>query len=96
MRVTYSCSFHLVLKLYATGDIRSRLIRLIPQADPDSPLEAIRNLLAYRLPANCTEREARDEWRDIVEGRSRLWAGIPSDRKEMIRGTSQWLISAHI
>ncbi|KAH9938994.1 UPF0052-domain-containing protein [Epithele typhae] len=67
------------------GDIRSRLIRLIPQADPGSPLDAIRTLLAYRLPASCTEREARDEWRDIVEGRSKLWAGIPSDRKEMIR-----------
>ena len=63
------------------------MIRLIPHADPGSPLDAIRNLLAYRLPAHCTEREARDEWRDSVEGRSRLWAGIPSDRKEMIRGT---------
>ncbi|RPD70798.1 UPF0052-domain-containing protein [Lentinus tigrinus ALCF2SS1-7] len=67
------------------GDIRSRLVRLIPQADTGSPLDAIRNLLAYRLPGNCTEREARDEWRDIVEGRSRLWTGIPNDRKEMIR-----------
>ncbi|OSD05676.1 UPF0052-domain-containing protein [Trametes coccinea BRFM310] len=68
------------------GDIRSRLVRLIPPADASSPLEAIRNLLAYRLPASCTEREARDEWRDIVEGRSKLWSGIPNDRKEMIRG----------
>ncbi|KAI0656776.1 UPF0052-domain-containing protein [Cubamyces menziesii] len=68
------------------GDIRSRLVRLIPNAGPSSPLDAIRNLLAYRLPANYTEREARDEWRDIVEGRSKLWAGIPNDRKEMIRG----------
>ncbi|KAI1790455.1 hypothetical protein LXA43DRAFT_505430 [Ganoderma leucocontextum] len=67
------------------GDIRSRLVRLIPPADPGSPLDAIRNLLAYRLPAKCTEQEARDEWRDIVEGRSRLWTGIPNDRKEMIR-----------
>lgn len=68
------------------GDIRSRLIRLIPHADPGTPLDAIRNLLAYRLPATCTEREARDEWREIVEGRSHLWSGIPNDRKEMIRG----------
>ncbi|KAI0638853.1 UPF0052-domain-containing protein [Trametes polyzona] len=68
------------------GDIRSRLIRLIPPADASSPLEAIRKLLAYRFPAHCTEREARDEWRDIVEGRSKLWHGIPNDRKEMIRG----------
>ena len=79
-----------------TGDIRSRLVRLIPPAGPGSTLDAIRNLLAYRLPAKCTEQEARDEWRDIVEGRSRLWTGIPNDRKEMIRGTSQRLIYAHI
>ncbi|KAH8101525.1 UPF0052-domain-containing protein [Cristinia sonorae] len=68
------------------GDIRSRLVRLIPPAPPSSPLDRIRNLLAYRLPTKCTEREARDEWRDIVEGRSPLWTGIPNDRKEMIRG----------
>ncbi|TFK40941.1 hypothetical protein BDQ12DRAFT_600212 [Crucibulum laeve] len=67
------------------GDIRSRLIRLIP-ASPSSPLDAIRQLLAYRLPAQCAERTARDEWRDIVEGRSTLWTGIPNDRKETIRG----------
>lgn len=70
----------------AAGDIRSRLIRLIPHAPESSPLDAIRHLLAYRLPSQCTEREARDEWRDIVEGRSPLWTGIPNDRKEAIRG----------
>ncbi|KAK0506424.1 UPF0052-domain-containing protein [Armillaria luteobubalina] len=68
------------------GDIRSRLIRLIPSAPTSSPLEAIRNLLAYRLPAHYTERQAREEWREIVEGRSPLWRGIPNDRKETIRG----------
>ena len=78
------------------GDIRSRLVRLIPPADPGSPLDAIRNLLAYRLPAKCTEQEARDQWRDIVEGRSRLWTGIPNDRKEMIRGMSVLLDDAYI
>ncbi|KAJ7674447.1 hypothetical protein B0H17DRAFT_1170677 [Mycena rosella] len=68
------------------GDIRSRLVRLIPSAPPAAPLDAIRTLLAYRLPAHYSEREARDEWRDIIEGRSALWSGIPSDRKETIRG----------
>ncbi|KIK18645.1 hypothetical protein PISMIDRAFT_109027, partial [Pisolithus microcarpus 441] len=68
------------------GDIRSRLVRLIPPAPPSSILSAIREILSYRLPANVSEREARDDWRDIVEGRSPLWAGIPSDRKETIRG----------
>ncbi|KAF8060950.1 hypothetical protein FPV67DRAFT_314882 [Lyophyllum atratum] len=68
------------------GDIRSRLIRLIPHAPPGSPLDAIRRLLAYRLPAKCSEHEAREEWREIVEGRNPLWIGIPNDRKETIRG----------
>ncbi|KAI6153145.1 hypothetical protein BKA82DRAFT_4086460 [Pisolithus tinctorius] len=68
------------------GDIRSRLVRLIPSARPSSVLSAIREILSYRLPANVSEREARDEWRDIVEGRSPLWAGVPNDRKETIRG----------
>ncbi|VDB86822.1 unnamed protein product [Peniophora sp. CBMAI 1063] len=68
------------------GDIRSRLVRLIPPADPGSPLDALRALLAYRLPAKASEEEARDEWRSIVEGRSPLWEGVPHDRKEAIRG----------
>lgn len=80
------------------GDIRSRLTRLIPSTLPGSPLHTIRVLLEYRLPAKCSEREARDEWRDIVEGRSKLWIGIPDDRKETIRGLclcsfSRWLVS---
>lgn len=69
------------------GDIRSRLVRLIPPAPPGTPLDALRTLLAYRLPSgNDAERAARDEWRSIVEGRSSLWTGIPEDRKETIRG----------
>ncbi|SJL05380.1 uncharacterized protein ARMOST_08747 [Armillaria ostoyae] len=75
------------------GDIRSRLIRLIPSAPTSSPLEAIRNFLAYRLPAHYTERQAREEWREIVEGRSPLWRGIPNDRKETIRGIAFSFIS---
>jgi len=68
------------------GDIRSLLIRLIPSSSPSSPSEAIRRLLSYRLPTSTSEREARDLWRDVVEGRSILWHGIPMDRKETIRG----------
>ncbi|KAH7926200.1 UPF0052-domain-containing protein [Leucogyrophana mollusca] len=68
------------------GDIRSRLVRLIPAAPPGSPLDAVRALLSYRLPAHVSERDARAEWRDIIEGQSQLWSGIPNDRKEMIRG----------
>ncbi|KAG9122799.1 hypothetical protein FRC07_000654 [Ceratobasidium sp. 392] len=66
------------------GDIRSRLVRLIPPLPAPGP--AIHNLLSYRFPSNCTEREARELWRDIVEGKSKLWTGIPPDRKETIRG----------
>ncbi|KAF9242348.1 hypothetical protein BU15DRAFT_24361, partial [Melanogaster broomeanus] len=68
------------------GDIRSRLVRMIPSAPPTSPLGAVCALLSYRLPANVPEREARAEWRDIIEGQSPLWSGIPNDRKETIRG----------
>lgn len=32
------------------------------------------------------DHDARELWRDIVEGRSTLWDGIPLDRKETIRG----------
>jgi len=72
------------------GDIRSRLVRLIPPAPHGTPLDSLRTLLAHRLPSgNDAERAARDEWRSIVEGRSSLWAGIPEDRKETIRGTRQ-------
>ncbi|CCO27855.1 putative protein YNL011C [Rhizoctonia solani AG-1 IB] len=66
------------------GDIRSRLIRLIPPGPP--PAAAIKNLLSYRFPSDCSGREARELWRDIVEGKSKLWVGIPPDRKETIRG----------
>lgn len=68
------------------GDIRSRLIRLIPEAPPASPTEAIRRLLSHRFSVDLTEQQAKEEWRDLVEGRSPLWKGIPPDRKETIRG----------
>jgi hypothetical protein len=51
-----------------------------------SPSERIKHLLSFRFATEASEREARDLWRDIVEGRSDLWSGIPADRKETIRG----------
>ncbi|KAG8747864.1 hypothetical protein FRC10_010483 [Ceratobasidium sp. 414] len=63
------------------GDYTSSLIPPLPAPGP-----AIRSLLSYRFPSDCTEREAREMWRDIVEGKSKIWAGIPPDRKETIRG----------
>ncbi|KAH9955726.1 UPF0052-domain-containing protein [Lactifluus volemus] len=69
------------------GDIRSRLVRLIPPAPPGTTSDALRILLGHRLPSGIGgEQRAREEWRSIVEGKSNLWDGIPEDRKEMIRG----------
>ncbi|WWC88702.1 uncharacterized protein L201_003615 [Kwoniella dendrophila CBS 6074] len=72
------------------GDIRSRLIRLIPlAANPttkdDTERIAIYNLFAYRFPAEAAEKEVRELWHEIVEGRSDLWDGIGEDKKECIR-----------
>jgi hypothetical protein len=64
-----------------TGDIRSRLIRLIPSAEKGSAENAIKTLLSHRFPGSSSEEDARAQWRDIVEGRSSLWRGIPPDRK---------------
>ncbi|KAH7065998.1 UPF0052-domain-containing protein [Auriculariales sp. MPI-PUGE-AT-0066] len=55
------------------GDIRSRLVRLIPDAPRDSPLIAIRALLAYRIPPELSDEDSKREWRDIVEGVSPLF-----------------------
>lgn len=62
-------------------------------------MDALRILLAHRLPSGAesadAEQAAREEWRTIVEGRSNLWAGIPEDRKETIRGMAcQRLVSS--
>ncbi|KAL8290296.1 hypothetical protein RQP46_003235 [Phenoliferia psychrophenolica] len=66
------------------GDIRSRLVRLIPDAPDGSPLAAIRALLEYRLGTGSSAA-LKGEWLMIVEGKHRLWRGIPTDRKECIR-----------
>lgn len=89
MQLIFQSFVHLLADPFWTGDIRSRLVRLIPPASPSSPLDAIRGLLAFRLPMD--DRQARDQWREIVEGKSSLWTGIPNDRKETIRG----IIEAH-
>ncbi|GAA6010644.1 hypothetical protein JCM10207_007781 [Rhodosporidiobolus poonsookiae] len=61
----------------ALGDLRSRLIRLIPLSPPNSPLDCIRRLLEYRLPGgNVSSREVKGEWGEIVEGSHRLWRGF--------------------
>ncbi|KAM0787540.1 hypothetical protein ACM66B_003611 [Microbotryomycetes sp. NB124-2] len=69
----------------SVGDIRSRLVRLIPASHASSPLAAIKRLLEYRLSETASSTEAKLEWHRIVEGKHSLWAGIPNDRKECIR-----------
>ncbi|EKG16863.1 LPPG:FO 2-phospho-L-lactate transferase CofD/UPF0052 [Macrophomina phaseolina MS6] len=64
------------------GDLRSRLVRLIPEnGDPERA--AIKAFFNHRL---CLDPyEARHEWLDIVEARHSLWNGISSEKKELIR-----------
>jgi len=65
------------------GDIRSRLVRLIP----DNPDKAgIKALFEYRLPSDDEDgHRVKGEWLDIVEGSHPLWRDIPADRREAIR-----------
>lgn len=64
------------------GDVRSRLVRLIPE-DPSIPeTTAIKTLFNHRLSSSPSL--ARIEWLDIVEGRH-LWTSISSEKRELIR-----------
>ncbi|KAI5294592.1 hypothetical protein KEM52_003657, partial [Ascosphaera acerosa] len=65
------------------GDIRSRLVRLIPPCAPDSELAAIRALVSYRLPP--TPEAGLTDWLSIVDGTSGLWARISPAKKELVR-----------
>ncbi|KAF2398841.1 UPF0052-domain-containing protein [Trichodelitschia bisporula] len=64
------------------GDIRSRLVRLIPSS-PDPEPTAIKALFNYRLPPHSAS--ARSEWLDIVEARHALWTHISPEKLELIR-----------
>jgi 2-phospho-L-lactate transferase/gluconeogenesis factor (CofD/UPF0052 family) len=73
------------------GDLRSRLVRMIPLSsdeDRSAPAsnDALHALLSYRLPSKGRPREIKQEWMDILEGRHRLWRGIEAERKECVRG----------
>ncbi|KAF2260379.1 UPF0052-domain-containing protein [Lojkania enalia] len=67
------------------GDVRSRLVRLIPD-DPDhddSEKAAIKVFFNHRLPK---ERfNAKQEWLQIIEADHALWANISTAKKELIR-----------
>ncbi|KAH8780574.1 hypothetical protein F5882DRAFT_500841 [Hyaloscypha sp. PMI_1271] len=65
------------------GDVRSRLVRLIPE-EPSSPeTTAVKTLFNHRLSPDSAQ--ARHEWLDIVESRHLLWTSIPSPKRELIR-----------
>ncbi|KAK6333431.1 hypothetical protein TWF718_011242 [Orbilia javanica] len=65
------------------GDIRSRLVRLVPDDTEDEELLRIKGLLNYRLPPSA--ETARLEWNLIVEGTHQNWDGIASEKKELLR-----------
>ncbi|OQO14839.1 hypothetical protein B0A48_00221 [Cryoendolithus antarcticus] len=63
------------------GDVRSRLVRLIP--DSSTETVAIRAFFNHRLARDYTT--ARAEWLDIVEATSPLWDGVSLPKQELIR-----------
>ncbi|KAK8106131.1 hypothetical protein PG999_009490 [Apiospora kogelbergensis] len=66
------------------GDIRSRLVRLIPAGpEGNADLAATKALFNYRLSSE--PNAARSEWLDIVEGRHAIWTDVSSEKKELIR-----------
>lgn len=64
------------------GDVRSRLVRLIPDT-ADAEKAAIKAFFNHRLPDD--PNSARHEWLDIVEGKHVLWTDISSEKRELIR-----------
>ncbi|PSR91977.1 hypothetical protein BD289DRAFT_429745 [Coniella lustricola] len=67
----------------SVGDVRSRLVRLIPNPHGDEERTALKTLFEYRLSAD--PMTARTEWLDIVESRHLLWTFISSQKRELIR-----------
>ncbi|KUJ09927.1 UPF0052-domain-containing protein [Mollisia scopiformis] len=65
------------------GDVRSRLVRLIPEEPSIPETTAIKTLFNHRLSSSPSL--ARIEWLDIVEGRHLLWTSISSEKRELIR-----------
>lgn len=64
------------------GDVRSRLVRLIPDNDEPETV-AIKHLFNYRLAK--TFEAARVEWFDILDATHPLWKNISSPKRELIR-----------
>ncbi|KAJ5090984.1 hypothetical protein N7532_009668 [Penicillium argentinense] len=65
------------------GDVRSRLVRLIPNIPANPERTAVKTLFNHRLPAEAAA--ASGEWLSIVDGTSTLWHSITPAKKELIR-----------
>ncbi|CAI7664781.1 unnamed protein product [Penicillium discolor] len=65
------------------GDVRSRLVRLIPDSPANPERSAVKALFNHRLPAETGI--ATNEWQSIVDGTSGLWTAITPAKKELIR-----------
>ena len=66
------------------GDVRSRLVRLIPTNPPSPEKSAISALFNHRL-SSTSSADAAAEWQLIVSGISELWQDISSAKRELIR-----------
>ncbi|EED22117.1 UPF0052 domain protein [Talaromyces stipitatus ATCC 10500] len=71
------------------GDVRSRLVRLIPDSAPASERAAVKALFNHRLNADAAA--ARENWQSIVDGTSSLWSRITPAKKELIRSFFNYL-----
>lgn len=71
----------ILTRLKGIGDVRSRLVRLIP--DDGEETQAIKRLFNHRLPKDYAV--ARSEWLDIVEATHELWRGVSLPKQELIR-----------
>ncbi|OLL26010.1 hypothetical protein NEOLI_000183 [Neolecta irregularis DAH-3] len=64
------------------GDIRSRLVRLIP--DEKGEKSALKDLLGHRLTSE-DKVHARNEWLNLIEGLHPVWNGVSSEKRQVIR-----------
>ena len=64
------------------GDVRSRLVRLVPE-NGDAETIAIKHFLHHRLPKD--EPSAKTEWLSIIEGTHALWSDISTPKRELLR-----------
>ena len=72
---------HLTIVPLGIGDVRSRLVRLIPDTGVET--QAIKRLFNHRLPKDYAS--ARMEWLDLVEATHDLWKGVSLPKQELIR-----------